>query len=199
MASKQNGRAPAAFYEVILCGPHDLIQGLLAGLSIGTGHEATIVFGHEKGISDRTLRDKLTEMLRINVHECQVILDNTTRGLLKRKAKQVLAKTDVSLVSDRKISRAEFKFSYLAYAPRYAAEIATLLDDLPKGARLVSHKRKEHIDPSAKGAEGYTPVHDYEVNGSGEIRGRFDLVLDAHLKLERHPLVEVEDIELELI
>ncbi|MBU0743122.1 hypothetical protein KKG45_08435 [bacterium] len=199
MASKQSGSSPNTFYEVVLCGPHEMIHGLLAGLSIGAGHEAMIVFGHERGISDRSLREKLSEILHPGAHQCQVILDNVTRALLGRKAKRVSAETGVSIVSDRKISSAEFKFSYLAYAPRYAAEISTLLDELPEGVRLVSHKHQENIDPSAKGAEGYTPVHDYEAKGSGEIRGRFDLVLDAHAEFDRHPLIEIEDIELELV
>jgi len=199
MASTSSGRTRINFYEVVLCGPHDLIQGLLTGLVIGAGHEATIVYGHERGISDRSLRDKLADMLHPGTHECQVILDGATRGLLKRKARLVSLETGVDLVSERRISSAEFKFRYLTYAPRYAEEIAALLDALPKGARLVSHEHDEKIDPTAKGPEGYTPVHDYEVKGGGEIRGRIDLILEAHEALDRHPLIEVSEIELETV
>ena len=199
MASKQSGRSPSTFYEVVLCGPHDLIRGLLVGLSIGAGHEPVIVYADEHGISDRSLRDKLSDMFKPGAHECQIIMDNVTRGLLKRRAAKVLDRTGVRIESDRRISRAEFKFEYLAYAPRYGAEITALLDHLPRGARLVSHKNEETVNPSAKGAEGYTPVHDYELKGGGEIRGRIDRVLESHRLLDRHPLIKVDDIELELV
>ncbi len=199
MASKSSGRTRTSYYEVVLCGPHDLIHGLLTGLAIGAGHEATIEYGHERGISDRSLREKLADVFRPGGHECQVILDNTTRGLLKRKARRLALETGVELCSERRISSAEFKFRYVTYAPRYADEIAGLLGGLPKGARLVSHEREEKINPAAKGAEGYTPVHDYEVKGGGEIRGRVDLILDAHEALDRHPLIEVSEIELETV
>ena len=197
MTGKTNTK-PTVWYEVVLSGSHDTIFGLLTGLSLGADLESTIIYAHEAGVADARVGNRIKELLHIHGHSCQIILDGPTRGLLKRKAKRIFVETGVEIASDRKIRNAEFKFSYQAYAPRYAEEIADLLDGLPKGAKLVSHKRDEKIDPSAKGAEAYAPAHDYEVKGTGEIRGRFDLVLEAHLLLDRHPLVGVDEIELEL-
>ncbi len=199
MTEKAIRKPTTSYYEVVLTGPHELIHGLLTGLSLGAGHEPTIIYAHDAGIADPGAGKKLKELLHIHSHECPVILDGATRGLLKRKAKRIFVETGIEVVSDRKIRNAEFKFCYKAYAPRYAEEIAEILATLPKGAKLVSHKHTEKIDPKAKGAEGYTPVHDYEVKGGGEIRGRFDGVFGAHMLLDRHPLVEVDEIELELV
>ncbi len=199
MTGKTTRKPATAYYEVVLSGSHELIHGLLTGLSLGAGHEPTIIYAHDAGIADAGPRKKLKEFLHIHSHQCPIVLDGATRALLERKAKRVFVETGVELISDRKIRNAEFKFCYQAFAPRYAEEIAEILAALPKGAKLVSHKHKEKLNPKAKGAEGYTPVHDYEVKGGGEIRGRFDLVFAAHLKLDRHPLVEVDEIELELV
>ncbi len=198
MTGKTN-KKPTAWYEVVLAGSHDMIFGLLTGLGLGAGQDATIIYAHEAGVAESSGGSKLKEMLRIGTHHCQLILDGATRGLLKRKAKRIFVETGVEVVSDRKIRNAEFKFCYQAYAPRYGEEIAGILKALPRGAKVVSHKHDEKINPKAKGAEGYAPAHDYEVNGEGEIRGRFDLVLAAHLELDEHPLVKVDEIELELV
>lgn len=198
MTGKTNRTPTTTWYEVILSGDHDLIHGLLTGLALGAGLEPSIIYAHEAGVAEPGPGHKLKDLLHIGGHQCQIIIDGGTRGLLKKVAKRAFVETGVETISDRRISNAEFKFHYKAYAPRYAEEITDILSSLPKGAKLVSHKHDEKIDPDAKGAEAYTPAHDYEATGHGEIRGCFDLVFEAHMQLDRHPLVDVDEIELEL-
>lgn len=200
MPSKTDKKTPASFYELEIHGPEDVVHGYLSGLAAGAGHrDAVVVHGPDEDIDPPSFREKVKTMLHVMPHECHVIVDNVLRALVKKNAKRMYAETGLNLVEERKVRRARFEFRYQAFAPCYGREIEALLKGLPKGLRLANVEKDEIHDPGAKGTEGYTPAHHYEVKGSGEIAGRFDLVIEARHRLDTHPLVEVEGLELVLV
>ena len=199
MATKNPTARPGSYFELILAGPEDLAHGFLTGLTVGAGHDGLIVHGPDEDIPGPSFREKVKAALRVHPHEVHVVVDGTTRGLVKKHAKSMFAETGLQLLDEHKIRQAKFCFSYQAFAPRYGREIEGLLESLPKGLKLVNHDRKETIDPAGKGVEAYAALHDYELKGKGEINGRFDLVLQARRTLDTHPLVDVDELNLELV
>ncbi len=199
MATQNTTTRPSTYFELSLAGPEDLAHGFLTGLMVGAGHDGMIVHGPDEDIPGPTFREKIKAALRVHPHEVHVVVDGTTRALVKKHAKTMFAETGLQILEERKIRRAKFCFGYQAYAPRYGREIEGLLKSLPRGLKIVNYDRKETIDPSAKGVEAYASTHDYELKGKGEIIGRFDLVLQARRILDTHPLVDVDNLNLELL
>ena len=198
-STKTTKRGPASsFYEIVMNGPHDLAHGYMTGLIQGSGHAACYYDGPSEGVSDLSLKSRTKQFLHILPHENHFIVDNKTRSLLKRNLDKMHEQTGLELISERRILKAHFTFTFMAWASAYIQQINALLKTLPRGLKLVNYSFKENIDKSAKGAEGYAPLHDYEVAGSGEVRGRIDLVIAARHIVLSHPLIEADSIELEL-
>lgn len=196
--AKTTTSAPRSFYEMVLIGPDDMVHGFLAGLVIGAGHEALVCYGPEEDMEGPSLGDKLKQALRVHAPENQVVLDNVTRGLVKKAAKKMYAETGMEIESDRRVRKARFDFKFDAYAPRYGREIRALLDAVRGDVKISSLEIEETHDPKAKGVEAYAATHDYEIEGKGTVHGRFDLVLKARRAMDTHPLIDVGELELDL-
>jgi hypothetical protein len=197
MATKPAAATPT-YHELAIQGPRDLVHGFLAGLAAGAGSAAVAVFAHEAGVAGPSLGDKLKGMIGTQPQACRVILDDELRGLLKGAAKRMTAETGLVVLSDSRIRRASFGYRFRAYAVRYGVEIQDLLASLPAGLKIADRRVAEKHDPRAKGVEAYTPAHDYEIEGAGTIVGRFDLVADARRLLSAYPLIDADEIELDL-
>ncbi len=197
MATKPAAAAPT-FHELAIEGPHDLVHGFLAGLSIGAGSGAAPVFAHEASVAGPGLGSRLKELVGAHRQACRVILDGELRGLLKRAAKRMTAETGLAILSDTRIRRASFVYRFQAYAVRYGIEIQDLLSALPAGLKIADRRAAEKHDPRARGVEVYSPAHEYEIEGGGTVVGRYDLVAEARRRLSAHPLIDAGPIELDL-
>jgi hypothetical protein len=197
MATGPRTAAPT-FHEMVFHGPHDLVRGFLAGLAAGSGCGSAPRFAREESIAGHGLGAKLKELAHGQAQVCHLVLDGELRGLLKGSAKRMAAETGLAVLSDRRIRRASFRYTFRAYAPRYGAEIRDLLASLPDGLKVVDRHVEERRDPRAVGVEVYTPAHDYEIEGSGTVVGRYDLVSAARRHLDAHPLLTAGLIELDV-
>lgn len=63
---------------------------------------------------------------------------------------------------------------------------------------MAGYNPVEEIDEECKGAELYTPCHDYVFQGDGIISGPVDLVIPLMATLDAHPLIEAGKVSLEL-
>ena len=185
------------FHEVVIEGHFERSHGLLLGLVMGARARGHLYFSHEEGVR-ATFGERLREAVGFHAPVCHVLVDKTMSDLLGRHAKRIAAESGVHIRQKKRVKSAGFEFSYRAYAPRYAQEIRDLIAGLPPGVQLAGEPPREHVDQTAAGVEVYAPVHHYEFEGEGEIRGRIDLVIAARRRLKEHPLVRVERIELQL-
>ncbi|MDO9695694.1 MAG: hypothetical protein Q7W56_13325 [Candidatus Latescibacteria bacterium] len=197
MATKPAAATPT-YHELAIQGPRDLVHGFLAGLAAGAGSAAVAVFANEAGVAGPGLAAKLKGMIGAQHQACRVILDGELRGLLKGATKRMTAETGLVVLSDSRIRRASFGYRFQAYAVRYGVEIQDLLASLPAGLKIADRRVAEKHDPRARGVEAYAPAHDYEIEGGGTIVGRFDLVAEARRRLSAHPLIDADEIELDL-
>ena len=184
------------FHEVVIEGHFERSHGLLLGLVMGARARGHLYFSHEEGVR-ATFGERLREAVGFHAPVCHAVVDETVRRLLEHHVTD-LAAHEVRIAELKPIRSSRFEFSYRAYAPRYAQEIRDLIAGLPPGVQLAGEPPREHVDQTAAGVEVYAPVHHYEFEGEGEIRGRIDLVIAARRRLKEHPLVRVERIELQL-
>lgn len=185
----------SAWYEILVHGNPEQCQGLLTGLALGAGSEGKLIFAQDAGIHT-PLGERFLDFVHAHVGVSHVITDAEGRELLKSFSKQ-LESAGFEIGEEKQITSARFEYEFHAYAPRYGDEIRAILGSLPAGVRHEGEPPKERTDKRAEGVEVYSPVHDYEIEGSGKISGPMDAVLEAHEELGDHPLVKVSDIELE--
>jgi hypothetical protein len=197
-AAVRAGQARPTFHEVVLEGHPEVCRGLLTGLMIGADIADGVFFSWDEGVARQSFGKRLKEIVGLHAAVCHVIAAGPVRKLLERHEKR-LAAEGLRVASQKRIRSGRFEFRYHAYARRYGEEIRALLRTLPSGLKLEGGKGEETIDRSAVGVEAYTPVHDYEIKGEGAVSGRIDLLIRARRALKEHPLVDVEEIQLDLV
>ena len=197
MAKNSTSKNPS-FYEVVFKGSKKKARGLLSGLQLGWGGDATIFFNYDEGIFHEGVGEKVAELIHLKPIDCHVVVDADTCARLKKLKKSINSHLELEILAFRHIRSATLRFDYEAFAPKYLDEIKALLDALPRGLKLIDCEEKVSSDPSAKGAEGYSPVHHFEAKGEGTIKGRVDLLIEARRALDRHPLISVDEIRLSM-
>jgi hypothetical protein len=195
-ASKRTARP--SFYEVVFQGSPKVVRGFLAGLQIGCGEQATVLYHFDAGIFDESQAGRLAERIGFKRADCHVVVDRSLCDRLRKLADEIAEETGLVIESCRNVRSAEMSFKFTVYARRYQQEIMKLIKELPAGLRVADFQYHEDIDPRAEGIEAYAPAHDYAAHGEGKIIGRVDLLVEHRRKLARQPLIEEGEIHLKL-
>ncbi len=182
------------FNEVVFRGKPKVVKAFLKGLMMGAGREVTAFYSYDVGVHHEGKSEKLKEMFGIRAMDCHVIVDKDGSDYLKKMAREIADDTGLMITCNRSIRSASMAFEYHAYAPQYSAAIVAALKDLPAGLKLQGYQHEEKLDPSAKGVEAYSAVHDFEACGSGTVTGRVDLLIGLKQTLADYPLIKDEDI-----
>lgn len=189
------------FVEVIFEGHYNTVKGYLEGLRDGMGTTHKVFFSSESGIAAETLSELIREWVSLGHRLHHVVMEESLftilEDILSKKGKDALMNSR-SVKSSKVVKGAAFGFSFDAYARRYAEEIRELLGRLPEGVSLRDYKPEERINHSAEGVELYTPAHDYIFHGKGVVIGSVEEVIAYRAMIVDHPLIEAEQIKLEL-
>ncbi|MCP4546992.1 MAG: hypothetical protein GY835_11055 [bacterium] len=197
MANAQRKVTPS-FYEVVFKGSPKLTRGFLAGLVMGSEEEATIFFNLDDGIFHEGLGDRVADFISVLPANCHVIMDNKTCARLKKLKRRVERSVGLEIKSFKRIRSGSMHFKFETFGARYYNEITGLVKELPRGLKLSNFEHEVVKDPAAEGIEGYTPVHDFEARGTGDIAGRIDLLIATRREFDKHPLIHVGEIQLTL-
>lgn len=196
--AQPNKSARSPFYEVVFQGKPKVVRAFLSGLTLGAGHPARIFYNFLDGVGHEGKAEKLAEMVGIRNTDCHTIVDAKTSALLKKLAKHIRRETGLEMTAHRKIRSASMAFCFQVFASKYDEEIMALLKKLPKELKLRGFKHEVQFDPSAKGIETYSAVHDFEANGKGTIMGPVDRLIAVKQAFAQYPLIKADDIELRL-
>jgi hypothetical protein len=189
------------FYEVVVEGHYDFINGMLEGFLLGKGKNWVFYFSRKAGIKAETLSEKIAEWItfRTKIHHLVIedkFYDDFTKAMQAKSNHTHIHKKFIK--SAKKIKKASFEFSFKTYGKKYGDEIKALLKKIPTGVKLQNYKPKETVLESGKGIEQYAPEHEYAFEGSGKLVGELDGLLTLRKKLEENPLIELKEIVLNL-
>ncbi len=126
------------------------------------------------------------------------MVDAATSALLKKKAKRIVAETGLEIVAHRYIRSASMFAKYHAYARKYDEQITALIESMPAGIKVDGWRREVKVDPTAKGVEAYSVAHHFEALGEGTFSGRVDLLVALKKQFADYPLIQADDIVLNL-
>ncbi|MCZ7583963.1 MAG: hypothetical protein M5R36_11810 [Deltaproteobacteria bacterium] len=105
---------------------------------------------------------------------------------------------DLKIIAAHEVIEKHFDFSFECYNRDHAAVIKKIFSDLPEGVALEGFSPRELEDESAKGAELYSPTHDYEFTGKGTAKGPVRGLLALKKAAQDEPLIDVGEVRIVL-
>ena len=185
-------------YELVIEGREGFVKGLLRGIAAGARSSSRVMFNNEHNINRTTIGERIKGFFNSSSTHIHVILDESTVNLIEEVLSEEGEKLKVSIVSKLKLIAASFTFKYTAYAENHGKMLKSMFEDLSESISMsAEYDPKESIHPEAKGAEGYAPEHDYEINAKGTVSGNLNEIIKLHEQSDDEPLVKAEKIELE--
>jgi hypothetical protein len=151
---------------VIRADDRDLVP-YLAGFAAGAGLEHAFVFAAEAGFHVHALRERLKHHGEVT----HVICDPAHRDRLRAAIAKAAPRFEFEIAEERRVERAYFPFSFETPSREVAKQIKRALAALPKGVKTADYAPEEVTDPGARGAEVYSPTHEYTFRGRGVIEG----------------------------
>ncbi len=155
------------YVELELKGSTDQALGFVEGLRIGTPEVEKVWYSCRESIEGHGLIEALWAHVG---KETRVILPSALAAMVREALTESVL--DLEAGDLQPIDYGELEFSYHVYSRDEAAGIRKLVEaDLPPGIRLEDYDVNETVDPSGRGVELYSPVHDYECRASGRYIG----------------------------
>ncbi len=190
------------YYEIVFEGHYNKIKGFLEGYKLGNDKSWDFFLSDDYNIKTDTFSEILLEWISLKSKIHHIVIEEEFYRSIE---KDLPNESDFSslkkdhLRSIKEIKASAFKFETTTYGKKYGLEIQETLKQLPEEVELNNYKPNES-DYTDKGEHKdldlYAPEHNYSFKATGEISGNIDKVLDFHKKLNDHPLINVEEIEL---
>ena len=181
----------AGYYEVIVrAHDHDLIP-FVDGVAAGSGHRGIYAAQHA-GLQMQPLRDRIKHRGEVQ----HVICADQALAALRDAIGNAPARYKFEVLEESKLREAEVRFAFKTPSRDVAKQIKAVLGKLPPGVTLLDYEPEEAEDPGARGAEVYSPAHDYMFRGGGVLQGDVGGVIDTRALLSEIEFVDCGEIEL---
>lgn len=180
------------FVDLEIHGPTDQAMGFVEGYRLASGSEA-VYYAHRENVRSEGLLDALASTIGRTVH---VI---APADLASEIVRAIDACSILQLRADplQRLDHAELSFEFRCFSPEDARTIRSVVaDHLPEGVVLEGFECDEKHTPEAKGAEMYSPVHDYECQGRGWYHGPVPGVLSMSRRLSDQDFIHPRTVEL---
>jgi hypothetical protein len=179
----------ATWYEIIIRGDDRDLVPYLRGFMAAKG-KTGIYFGHENGFALRELHDRIKHRGEVQ----HVFCPDVHRPALKKAIDGARPKFDFEIVEETQVERAYFAFEFDTPSRKIANEVKKFMGDLPKGIKTTDYVPEETVDPDARGAEMYSPAHEYRFQGKGHMEGDLGEIVEARATLHDLDFVECQEI-----
>jgi len=187
------------YYEVVVEGRPEYVNGFVHGLIAGRGGAGDAFFGEDFEIDEERPLEILGRLVGLREEHTVLVVEETVLGLLKETIGGGRREKVMKLVATQKIREASFTYSFATFSRETGAALDKLLTSIPPGVFAEPPYAPEHREtPEGQGVEAYTPLHDYELKAAGRIRGECGGVCRCYELLKRHEVVELGPMELSL-
>jgi hypothetical protein len=181
----------ATYYEMIIRGDDRDMVPYLTGF-MAAGDLKNVYIATESGFHLKSLRERVKHHGEVQ----HVICEGDQRSRLRSAVEKAPDRYGFKVEEEARIERAYFPFEFDTPSREVAAAIKKVLAALPTGVKATDYIPEEIEDPDAKGAEVYSPAHEYEFRGKGVIEGDPGGVIRARQALGEIEFAKVHEIEI---
>ncbi len=192
------------FYVLSLDTPFPIVKGFVQGFMQGRGSSFTYFFPRKGGIKKETFGDVFKEYLSLHCSTQICIPENVLREF-KLAVNQSQESIGIHIEAVKKIESAYFRFHFHIYTEEFAHNMKSIMKKIPAGVKVEQYEPVESRNEAIVGVHEaiyeYSPVSSYAYEGSGNIIGEFEGVLDMYLRIKKSPVTEnilCSDLHLEL-
>ncbi len=193
------------YYEVVFEGHYRAVYGLLEGFLLASNKDWNFYFSRKNGIHQETFGELIMEWITMKARLHHVVMDGDFYDAFEGAIRNCVKCKDSKFVhlkyirSAKEIKNAAFKFKAVTYGRKYGTEIKAIINNLPSECKLHDYNPIEKDrGEDGKGIELYAPEHDYVFECDGRVEGDVKQVIDLRKEFDDHPLIQVQDIRLEL-
>jgi len=182
----------AIYHEVIIKGDCDVARAYLEGFFHGKGVRDGYAFGDDHSFDLGHIKDLIKYHGSVLHLVCTSPVLTGVRGAIKRAPESY----ELEIVETHRVRRAYFHFEFKTANRKVAGKLKRLIGRLPAGVHTTDYEPQEIVDPGARGAEGYAPVHEYVFKGKGVIEGEPRNVLNTYYKMQENDFIHCDDVVL---
>jgi hypothetical protein len=179
----------ATYYELVIKGDDKDLVPFVAGFAEGGGAKGIFV-ASESGFQMKSLRERI----KYHGETHHVICEARFREKLRKAIEAAAGRFHLEVQEEVEIRRACFRFGFNTPSRDVANQIKKILGSLPEGVTTTDYAPKEIVHPDAKGAEVYSPAHEYEFRGKGQVEGDVGGVVAVRMALAEIDFAKVEEI-----
>lgn len=169
-----------AWHEIIVECPERILRAFVVGYEFGEGHREGLILGCDLDLEKSSLSERVRSLFEAGSHQlifAQADVADRLARLIQRSGEEA----GITLDSVREVTGARFELGAEAYSKEVTAMIRqNLFEDVPGGVELRDLKESEEVDPEARGAELYAPMHDYTYRAGTTVSGPFPAILEMH-------------------
>ena len=118
------------------------------------------------------------------------------RARLRKAIESAAPRFEFEIKEESKIERAYFHFDFETPSREVAGAIKKIIAKLPAGVATMDYAPEEIVNPDAKGAEVYSPAHDFIFRGKGVLEGDVEGVIATTQVLADIEFVRCDEIDL---
>lgn len=181
----------ATYYEMVIKGNDRDVIPYVLGYEAGS-KASGIFIASENGFLLKSLRERIK--FRGDIQH--IICEDGQREKLRAAIEQATDRYEFEVINEDRIERAYFPFEFNTPSRKVAADIKRVLSSLPAGVKVTDYHPEEIEHPDAKGAEVYSPAHDYEFRGKGVIEGDPGGVIVARKSIDQIEFAKAQEIEI---
>lgn len=180
----------ATFCEIVIKGDDRDLVPFLSGFAVGARARG-IYFAEEAGLHLKLLGERIRHHGEVH----HVICTDALRGVIHDALAKAAPRYRFEIKDERKIERATFSFKVETPSRDVAKAVKDAVAKPPRGVVVTGFVPRETLNPDAKGAEVYSPVHDYVFSAEGAVDGDIG-VIEMRKKLAAIDFVQCDEIEL---
>jgi hypothetical protein len=187
----------SAWHEIVVVGGEEALRGFLAGFAACRESRDAVLLGRDAMVHAATLGERLRSLVGAAGRHSVLAPDTVATALAGALAARG-GDAELRVESVAAIASAAFAFTAEAFSPEVAGAIeAALRENVPAGVTVEAFKETEETDDRARGAELYSPSHDYTYRAKGRVAGEITGVLEMRRRAADIDFVKAEPVELE--
>ncbi len=181
------------YLEIELNGPADQAVGFVEGFRLGAGNAAPVWYAGREEVDVPGFWERLRQKLHMDTHV--IVPAPLGRAMVEAMGRSSILEISVGEIHE--VDYAELPFDFEVYSRDEAAAVRHVIeDDLPEGVRLEGYDTQETVREDARGAELYSPVHDYTLAGRGRYVGPVPGILAMAERLSDQSFIHPSRVQL---